>query len=152
MDNLQVKTRPLEDLQYAIGDTPSNLTLLRRAMIPTPDQVVYKAASVYYVRGDGSRVGDGYTSVGWIWDVISTQKLSYLMTYLNGAEWKYVYIRTDVRDGTYSNPRSAFNVYYAMMLKPILDGVEGVPIARSPYAMQTVRVLFKNLVLQPGYL
>lgn len=148
----QVQERQLDDMQYAIGTDPNNLSLLRRIKVPYPDQTVFKPASVYYMRGDGTRVGDGYISTQWIWDVISLQKLSALLEYLNGEDWVRVYIRTDRRDGTYYNPRTAFAVYYGIMLKPILSGNEGVPIARSPYALQTVSITFKNLLIQSNYL
>ena len=148
----QVKQRPLQDLNYAIGKLPNGLSDLRLMCVPYPDQIIFAPASVYYIRGDGSRVGDGYISVNWIWDVIAIQKLSPVLEYLNGADWVDIYIRTDARDGTYPNPRSAMNVYWCKMWKPILSGKEGAPLARSPYALQTVAIQFKDLILQTGYL
>lgn len=148
----QVQERLLQDMRYAIGTDPNNLSELNRMKVPWPDQIVFQPASSYYMRGDGTRVGDGYASATWIWDVISLQKLSYLLEYLNGEDWVRVYMRTDRRDGTYPNPRTAFAVYYGIMLKPILSGSEGVPLARSPYALQTVSITFKNLLIQTSYL
>lgn len=149
---MQVQERTLQDMHYAIGTDPNNLSDLVRMHVPWPDQIVFEPASVYYTRGDGTRVGDGYITARWIWDLISLQKLSYLLEYLNGNDWARVYIRTDRRDGTYSNPRTAFAVYYGIMLKPIVSGNEGVPLARSPYALQTVSITFKNLLIQSNYL
>lgn len=140
------KQRYTRDVDYGIGATQATVASLRMMNIPVPDQVTYAPASSYYVRGDGSRVGDGYVTVQWVWDVISIEKLSVLLSFLGGGQWANVYIRTDIRDGTYPNPRSAFNTYTAIMLKPMFAGQEGVPIARSPYAVQTLPITFKNLV------
>lgn len=141
-----------DDTNYQVGETPQTLIPLRRMLIPIPDQVVFQAAATYYTRADGTRVGDGVTSCEWIWDVISAANLSTLLGFLNGQDSARLYISTDRRDGTYPNPRSAFDVYYAIMWKPVVAGQEGVPIARTPYAYQSVRVRFTNLIIQPGYL
>ena len=148
----QPNRRTLSDFQYAIGRDPNNLADLKRLGVAWPDQAVFTPATVYYDRPDGSRVGDGFKMVSWIWDVISWQRLATLLEYLDGGEYAKVYIRTDLRDGTYYAPRTSYGVYYATMLKPRLTGAEGVPIARSPYAYQTVSIQFRNLIEQPGYL
>lgn len=139
-------------LGYAIGPTPQTLAYLTNMHIPIPDQVVYTPASTYVQRADGTRVGHGYPSAQWIWDVISNSALSQLLEFLNGADYAYVYMRTDTREGIIKQPRNAYDVFYAIMYKPILAGQEGTPIARSPYAMQSVQIQFHRLIPQPGYL
>jgi len=138
--------------QYSIGITPTDLLALRDMHIAPPDQVVYRPASIYYVRGDMSRVGDGFAMCEWIWDAISLSRLSTILEFLDGDTYKDVYIVTDKRDGTFSNPDDSFALFYAKMWKPILSGEEGVSIARSPYALQTVKIQFVDLVEQSGYL
>lgn len=141
-----------EDNDFQIGFTPQTLATLTRMKISIPDQVVYSAASVYYVRADGTRVGDGYASANWIWDVMKYEDVFALMGFLDGNDHNLVYIKTDKRDGTSPNPRTAFDVFQCIMWKPVLSGEEGLPIARSPYAYQSVRFHFTNLIAQPGYL
>lgn len=137
---------------YAIGNTPQTLSYLWRMGIPMPDQVVFSPAGVYVERADGTRVGHGYPSCQWVWDTIAGDRLSVLLSFLNNQDYAYVYLRTDVRDGTHNFPRLGFNVYYGIMYKPIITGQEGVPIARSPYTYQTVQIQFRRLVEQAGYL
>lgn len=142
-----------DDTDYGIGHTPQSIVSLRRLGVPIPDQPVYVPAAVYYTRGDYTRVGDGFPSANWIWDIISIHRLEPLLAYVTGTFNGLVYVRTDRRtDGRYPNPRSSFAVFQAIMWLPVLSGQEGVPVARSPYAMQTVGVQFKRLIEQPGYL
>lgn len=141
-----------KDTDYRIGFTAQTLAPLRRMEIPVPDQAVYSPASIYYVRGDKTRVGDGASSCSWIYDAIALDTLYKLLAFLQGADYKRLYIRTDTRDASSPTPRGMFNVYYCIMYKPILSGQEGVNIARSPYALQSVKLSFVDLVLQPGYL
>jgi len=141
-----------EDSDYKIGESLAKVVSLRLLNIAVPDQVTYRPASVYYVRSNLSRVGDGFTSVTWVWDMMSIEKLARLLSFLNGAEYASVYIKTDIRDGTHAIPANAFRVYSCMMWKPILSGEEGVPVVKSPYVMQTVQVKFVDLVEQVGYL
>ena len=70
------------DFQYALGVNPENLAELKKLRIPIPDQVVYAPASLYYVRTDGTRVGDGFATFSWIWDVISRENLA-ILRYIN---------------------------------------------------------------------
>lgn len=135
-----------KDSDYKIGIDPSKLTTLKNLGIAAPDQVTYQAASSYYVRSDVSRVGDGYAIASWIWDVISIERLSKLLAYLNGADYVELYIRTDIRDGTNAIAANAFRVFSAMMWKPLLSGQDGNAIVKSPYAMQSVKLQFINLI------
>ena len=141
-----------EDFQYAIGDNPNNLSTLRRMGIPIPDQVIYSPASLYYVRSDGTRVGDGYQTVEWIWDVISRQKIAILLEIMNGQDYHYTYVKSDRRDGDYALPEIGYSIWYAIMWRPILSGQEGVPIARSPVSYQSVRLQFRLLSEHSEYL
>ena len=142
------------DTLYKIGTDPVNMPTLKQLGVPVPDQVTYQAASVYYVRGDMSRIGDGYALASWVWDVISIEKLSKITSLLSGADYVNLYIRTDIRDGTFSNAAISFKVFSAMLWKPLLFGEDGNPIVRTPYAMQSVKLQFVNLVemVGPSYL
>lgn len=144
--------RELQDADYKIGLSVDALLPLRRLGVPDPDVPVGSEAAVYYARADGSRVGDGFTSVSWVYDVISRVSLYRLMQFLSGEDYAYVYVKTDIRDGENALPRQDFAVYYGIMYKPILSGQEGSPIARSAGAYQSVKIQFVDLVLQPGYL
>ena len=141
-----------QDTQFSVGLTPQRMITLSQMKIAPPDQVVYRPYATAYVRGDYSRVGDGFASTDWIWDIISIVRLYKLLGFLGGADYKDLYVVTDKREGTFPNPRSAFALFYAKMWKPILTGEEGVAVARSPYAMQTVKIQFVNLIEQTGYL
>ena len=138
--------------KYAIGTDPNNLPTLRRMEIPMPDQVVYAPASVYYVRSDGTRVGDGYAVVSWIYDIISIDRLAALLEVMDGEDSAYLYITTDRRDGDVSLPEEGFHMYYAIMWRPMLSGSEGVPVARSSKAFQSVKIHFRLLYEMTGYL
>lgn len=136
-----------DDTAYAIGLSSTNLINLRRAAIPVPDQVVMQQAARYYVRGDATRVSDGYRSCQWIWDVLAIETLASLMRLVGmaaGDTYKNVYIYTDLRDGLAALPE--FRTYGAVMYMPVLAGSEGVPIARSPYALQSIKITFNKLV------
>ena len=141
-----------DENKYALGTDPNNLPTLRRMEIPMPDQVVFDKASVYYVRSDGTRVGDGYSVASWIYDVISIHKLASLLEVLDGEDFGYVYVTTDTRDGDISLPEEGFKMYCAIMWRPILSGSEGVPIARSSKSFQSVKIRFKLLYEMTGYL
>jgi hypothetical protein len=141
----------LDDSSYKLGILPQDLISLRDMRIAAPDQVVYRSAATSYVRADFSRVSDGFTSVEWVWDMISISRLSTLLGFLNGADYINLYVQTDKRDGTFPNPRASFAVFYAMMWKPILSGEEGVSVVKSPYTMQTVKIQFVNMIEQAGY-
>lgn len=135
------------DSAYAIGVDANSIVKLRRAEIPPPDQIVMAPTATVYTRGDASRVGDGYRSCQWIWDVISIEKLNNLLNIAgltDGSHSASIYVVTDIRDGTTHQP--TFKTYQAQMYKPILSGKEGTPIARSPYAYQTVKVTFNKMV------
>ena len=139
-----------QDSLYKIGLTYLNMASLKNLGIAAPDQVVYQPASSVYVRSDFSRIGDGFKSITWTWDIISVEKLSKLLNYLDGNDYANVYIRSDLRDGTRSNIASSFRVFTAVMWKPMLFGQEGTPVVKTPYAMQTVKIQFVNLVELTG--
>ena len=141
-----------EASNYQLGLVPTQMATLRNMRIAPPDQVVYRPASVYYVRSDFSRVGDGFASVEWVWDTISIARLSKILELLGGQEYVYLYVVTDKRMGLTPNPKAQFALFSAIMWKPILSGEEGVPVAKSPYVMQTVKLQFINMVEQAGYL
>lgn len=136
-----------KDTAYAIGQSQSTMLRLRMAKIPPPDQVIMNPTAKMYVRGDASRVGDGYRSCQWIWDVISGEKLYNLLDIaglVSGDFYKLVYIDTDLRDGTTHIPK--LTTYSAIMYRPVLSGNEGTPIARSPYTYQSVKITFNRLI------
>jgi hypothetical protein len=140
------------DTLYKIGLDPANLLSLRNLRIAPPDQVTFQAASTYIVRADMSRVGDGFALATWIWDVISIERLAKILEYLNNEDYVNLYIRTDMRDGTHAVAANAFKVFSAIMWKPLLFGQDGNSVVRSPYAMQSVKIQFVNLIEVPGYL
>lgn len=120
-----------------------SFTVLR---LPIPDQEIYATAAKIYARADFSRVGDGYPSLTWVWDVLSWGNLATLLDLLDGAEYTDVRVRCETRDGTYPNAIASFKTFTAVMLKPIMSGTDGVPIARSSNAYQTVTLRFRKLV------
>jgi hypothetical protein len=140
------------DSLYKIGSSLSNLIPLKNLGLAAPDQVTYQPASSYVVRADMTRVGDGFTIATWIWDIISIERMSQLLAYLNGADYANVYIRTDIRDGTHAIAANAFKVFSAIMWKPLLFGQDGNAVVRSPYALQSVKIQFVNLIEIAGYL
>jgi hypothetical protein len=142
----------LDDTKYAIGITPQLLIPLRKMVVPVPDQVYGDTATEYYTRGDLSRTGDGPAWVVWVWDVLGFASSSKILSFLNGADSVRVYVRTDIPNAQNGLPRNNFDVYYGWMYKPIIDGNEGSRVARSPYAYQSIKVQFMELVLQPGYI
>lgn len=141
-----------QDTDYGIGRSLTTVVKLKDLDIAPPDQVVYVPAFVYYVRGDGSRVGDGASKCDWIWDMISLHRMATLLDYLDGEDFADVFVRTDMRDGTFPNPRTSFDTFSAIMWKPLLFGKEGVGVATSPYVLQTVKIQFVNLVSQGVYI
>lgn len=141
-----------EDIGYQIGLAPTEMTTLKNLGVPPPDQVVYKPSGIYYVRSDFHRVGDGYASCEWTWDVISLARLYKLVDFLDGEESANIYIVTDKRDATFPNPEASFGLFSAIMWKPVITGEEGVFVAKSPYAIQTVKVQFVYMVELAGYL
>jgi len=117
-----------------------------RLGLPIPDQVLFRESGIAYIRADLSRVGDGYPSVTWVWDVLSRHNVYKFVSILDGETYASVRIRTDKRDGEQGNPEASFTLYDAIMWKPILSGQEGTPIARSSLAFQTVSIEFRKLV------
>lgn len=140
------------DTDYRIGRTADDLVKLKDLDISVPDQVLFQPAASYHVRGNLTRVGVGAATVLWVWDMISLYKLAGLLEFLDGEDNADVYIFTDRRDGRYHNPSEAFSTYSALMWWPLVFGQEGVPVARSPYVMQTVKIQFKNAIFWAGYL
>jgi hypothetical protein len=138
--------------QYALGIDPNNLPTLKRMLVPIPDQVIFAPASLYYTRSDGTRVGDGYMSAGWIYDIISINKLNVLLQPLEGEDYAYLYMVTEARDASFALAELSFKMYYAILWKPILSGNEGVPVARSATALQSVKLQFRLLYEMTGYL
>jgi hypothetical protein len=141
-----------QDTDFKISLDIDNLISLRDMKVAPPDTVVWRKNAVNYVRGDFTRVGDGFASAEWIWDTITISRLSNLLYFLAGEDWASVYIQTHKNDGTYPAPELQFGVFSAIMWKPIIGGDDGVQIVGSPYTMQTVRIRFVNLVEQSGYL
>ena len=141
-----------EDTDFAIGLTLNSLVSLRLIGVGVPDQVTYQRASTYYTAANMSRIGDGFAVATWVWDVISVERLSKLLTFLGGENSASVYIRTDERDALHAQPHLSFKVYSAIMWKPVLSGQEGTPIVRSPYALQSVQIKFLGMVEQVGYI
>ena len=140
------------DYLYGIGYYANAVVSFRMLRIPIPDQVIWQAASQYYARSDMSRVGDGFSIISMVYDVISYESLARLLDHLNGNESAELYVRTDVRDGTFAIAANAFKIYKATMWKPLLFGQEGEPIVRTSKAYQTVQIKFVNAVEQIGYL
>ncbi len=140
------------DTDYCLGVAANKMIPLRLLLVPDPDQVIYKPAAMFYQRADFHRVGDGFASIEWIYDILDNVSTYKLLEFLNGEESKGIYVRSDIRDGTYLNNGQAFNVFYAVMWKPILTGEEGVSVARSSKAQQTVKITFMNPIIQAGYL
>jgi hypothetical protein len=138
------------DTDYKIGRSAGSMARLRDLGVAVPDQVIFQPASAFYMRADYSRVGDGYATAFWVWDMISLARLSNLLAYLDGGESASVYIYTDLRDGTNALPRNAFATYSCVMWKPLLHGPEGMPVAKSPYVVQTVQLRFINLQVYPS--
>jgi len=140
------------ETDYALGFDPHRMISLRDLKIAPPDQITYQDASVQYVRSDMSRVGDGYTILTWVWDTISSQRIARLSEFLQSKKSNIVYVRSDVRDGTYAVPSTAFKVYRATMWQPLLYGEEGSPVAKTARLYQTVQIKFVDAVVQVGYL
>ena len=124
----------------------STLFSFAKLGLSIPDQIVYRVASVYYGRADYSRVGDGFPQLTWVWDVLSRSTLAILLTLLDGNDYADVVVRTDTRTGEDPNPLPSFTTFTAVMWKPLLSGEEGVMVARSNLAYQTVSVKFRKLV------
>lgn len=141
-----------EDSGYQIGLVPTQMTTLRNLGVPPPDQVVYKPAGIYYVRGDFHRVSDGSASCEWVWDTISLARLYKVLDLLGGSESVNLYVITDKRDATFPNPETSFSMFSAIMWKPIITGEEGVFVAKSPYTIQTLKLQFVYMVELTGYL
>lgn len=139
-------------LQYALGLDPNNLARLDRSKIPQPDQVIYSPAATTYIRADGTRASDGIASAAWIYDIIAGTSLARLLEILDGEEYGYVYVKTDKRDGTIALAENAFSVFYAIMYRPSVAGQEGVPVARSAKAYQSVTIQFRLISEHSEYL
>lgn len=135
---------------YAVGRELNEMVSLDLMGVGAPDQVVYAPYATRYELANFQRVGDGFPSVVWIWDIISQGRLSVLLDYLDGAQSASVYINTQERTGKKPQPASEFFTFSAVMIEPDLSGSEGVPVARSAYAFQTVQIQFRKLVKQGG--
>lgn len=118
---------------------------LGRLSLPVPDQVVFREYALVYVRADLSRVGDGYSSLTWVYDVLTRAHINSFVSLLGGANYASVRLRTDTRDGEYAGVTASFKLYDAVMWKPVLSGQEGISIARSDVAFQTVSINFRKL-------
>jgi hypothetical protein len=139
------------DFEYRIGYAADNTISLDSMGLAPPDQVVYRPATLYYVRGDFTRVGDGFAAADWVWDTIGLSKLSLLLSFLADEDSAEVYIQTDKREGLSPNPKASFGIFRCIMWKPILSGEDGVHVVRTPYVLQTVRVQFRRLIeIIPG--
>lgn len=127
-----------------IGLTIATLAPLSYLNVAPPDQALFFPSSANIVRWDYSRVGDGYAAAHWIYDVISAPRLYTLLSFLDGAESKELYVATPLMNGL--QPYAEYDVFYGTLWRPSLSGQEGVPIARSLSAYQTVKLQFVNLI------
>ena len=148
--NVMHPDRSIDTKDYRISDDcATNLLRLVDLGIPAPDQVIWRPFAESYVRADLSRVGDGSVQVEWVWDIMSVQELSTLMNMVFASHThtyaEEVIIRTDIRTGDYADPCVAFANYCCTMWRPNLSGDDGTPVAKSAYAIQSVRILFTNL-------
>lgn len=125
--------------------TDPDLMSFERLKLPPPDQVVFREYGLVYVRADHSRVGDGYPSLTWVYDVISRANLYKFVALLGGEDYASVRIRTDTRDAEHAGVETSFKIFDAVMWKPVLSGQEGTSIARSDLAFQTVSINFRKL-------
>lgn len=135
----------LRNTAYSIGVSHTNMMRLYDLSIPAPDQTVI-SYSRYYVRLDGTKVADGYMRCVWMWDVLSRASLSILMNAIGATEsdtYKMCYIGTDVRNSVINIPY--FRIYQATLHIPILDGNDGVMIAKSALGYQSIKLLFNRL-------
>ena len=133
-----------DEYQIRRAADPAMMSFTRLGL-PIPDQVVYREFAKYYVRADQSRVGDGFPILLWVWDILTDRKLSILLSILDGAEYAVVRVRSEARTGIEPNPIASFKTFDAVMLKPVISGEEGIPVARSHVALQTVTVQFRKL-------
>lgn len=140
------------DTDYALGFDPHFMISLRDLKIAPPDQALYQDAAVQYTRSDFSRVADGISMLTWIYDTISSQRLARMSEFLQSKKSNIIYVRSDVRNGTYAIPSKAFKVYRATMWQPLLYGEEGSPVAKTAKMYQTVQIKFVDAVEQVGYL
>ena len=136
----------LQDEYQIKRATDASMIAFSRLGIAIPDQVVYMPYTKLYSRADFSRVGDGYPTLTWVWDVLSRNTVSTFLELLNGNEYADVVIRCEVRDGTYPSAIASFKTFSAIMYKPLLSGTDGVSVARSTKTYQTVVVKFKKLI------
>lgn len=139
------------DTAYAVGLTVDVLFPLRSFRLPVPRVNYYPFQSVYS-RGDITREGDGPISVEWVWDVAHVEYIASLIRFLfsNSQPAQHaagIYIRTDKRIGFFSRPSAAFAVFEAIAWRPLLTGQDGS--YENPYQLNTVRLIFKNMVEQP---
>jgi len=153
--NLLRPYEPSAEKDYRIGlsftsATNNALMRLRDLGVPPPDQVIYKPFTVFYTRGDLSRVGDGVPLIEWTWDVIALQEFSTLQKIIWVADTTTpykanVYIRSDIRTGVYPSPVIGFRYFVATAWRPIVYGEEGHPVAKSAWSMETVKLTFAGV-------
>jgi hypothetical protein len=134
-----------DDYQIRLASDADMMTFAR-LKIPVPDQVVFREAGLAYVRADMSRVSDGYSSLTWVWDILTRAHINMFITLLDGEDHVLVRVRTDTKNAEFANIDASFKTFDCVMWKPILSGTEGLPIVRSELAFQTVSINFRKLV------
>lgn len=136
-----------EDTQYALCPASADDVIRLQDMdVPKPDNSVI-GFPVYRVRADLTRVADGHLQCSWIWNTIARTSLYKLLAAvgITGATtYAHVKIYTDDRSGTTPSPE--FKLYTAVMYAPNLTGDDGSMIVKSPYMLQSTRVIFNKLV------
>ena len=136
----------VRDLLFKVGQASTALLPLRDLKVPPPDQAIIGYPTTI-IRGDATRVQDGYLQLQWVWDVLGRESLKILMGAMgvqDGDTYKSVYVSTDARDSTQAIP--VFVTYSCILYVPTLTGSDGVSVARSPYAYQSLKLIFNKLV------
>lgn len=139
------------DTNYGVGLELDAIIRIRDFGLAVPT-VDYRPFQAVYSRGDITRAGDGPASVAWIWDVLYLEKVGSLIRYLFSGEDEQsaaCYIRTDKRVGYYGLPSQAFAVFSAIAWRPLLYGPDGSYADDTPYQVNALRLMFKNLEEQP---
>lgn len=142
--------RPEQFLDLQAGLTASTMMSLADLAISAPDQIIFKPFSDSYIRGDLTRVGDGASSIEWIWDVMAQVELATLNNIFFSTDTLtfkvLVNIRSPKRIGTKAGAAEQLQDFTATVWRPEVFGPEGTPVVRSVKATQAVMFQFTNLV------
>jgi hypothetical protein len=125
-----------------------NIVRIRDFGLPVP-QAIYRPFQAVYSRGDITRAGDGPISCEWVWEVLYLERVGALMQYLFASETAQsasVYIRTGKQVGWWPKPEQAFATFSAIAWRPLLYGPDGAYNRESPYEVDALRLMFKNMV------